>query len=572
MNRLRKRKSPTVSAAYLAIFSGILFIILLINGLLEIHRTRKGLTLLLEREATALIQHYEQNLSEWLDLLQTSQSLYGMEESITEYLVEILRRIDQMDGERGLTPQELQILALRHEFTSIELYDPRGVLLRSWPVRSSPQGTGTGMLLREILEGRRSIAADFFGRSLKEEEVFGLAIARKGTPGIALIRIEGRRLKKLYGQFVFQKALSELGLRDGILYISVLDEDLIHLAHTDPSFVGKEDEDPFLKASFEDSKPVSRTYRLPNGDEVFEVVKAYSFKDQPPRLIRIGYDLEEILPLLDQTKRSVGLSIFFFLTLGVSATVLIWVNQNRTLRRLREMEDQIRLAERLSSLGHLAAGVAHEIRNPLNAMSMGIQRLKREFPPQEGPLREEFLSLSEVILKEVRRINEIIEQFLTLARPFQLKMKQGSLGELLRHLVQLFEEEAVSQGIVLTLQAEEPLPPLRMDEEKLTQALINIMKNGIQAMEKGGTLRIEARASKDRAEIIFTDSGSGIPEDQMEKIFNYYYTTKEKGVGLGLPIAHRIIEAHGGQLTVTSKVGEGTKVTVILPLEREGTS
>jgi len=92
------------------------------------------------------------------------------------------------------------------------------------------------------------------------------------------------------------------------------------------------------------------------------------------------------------------------------------------------------------------------------------------------------------------------------------------------------------------------------------------MKNGMQAMSRGGTLRIETRSLKDRLEVIISDSGSGIPPEQMEKVFNYYYTTKEKGVGLGLPIAHRIIEAHGGQLGIESQVGSGTKVTVILPV------
>jgi signal transduction histidine kinase len=104
-----------------------------------------------------------------------------------------------------------------------------------------------------------------------------------------------------------------------------------------------------------------------------------------------------------------------------------------------------------------------------------------------------------------------------------------------------------------------------MDPEKLTQAFINIMKNGMQSMEKGGTLRIEARSLREGMEVIISDSGSGIPPGQMEKIFNYYYTTKEKGVGLGLPIAHRIIEAHGGQLKIESRVGSGTRVTVTLP-------
>jgi signal transduction histidine kinase len=196
---------------------------------------------------------------------------------------------------------------------------------------------------------------------------------------------------------------------------------------------------------------------------------------------------------------------------------------------------------------------------------MGLQRLKREFLPEEDSKKEAYLSFTEVILKEIRRVNEIIEQFLTLSRPFQLSLKISSLQDLLQNLTTLLQEEASSLGIVLQTEWNEDLPPIKMDSEKLTQALINIMKNGMQAMEKGGVLRIQTHSLKDHVSVVISDSGSGIPPDQMEKIFNYYYTTKEKGVGLGLPIAHRIIEAHGGQLKVESKAGTGTKVTITLP-------
>jgi signal transduction histidine kinase len=199
-------------------------------------------------------------------------------------------------------------------------------------------------------------------------------------------------------------------------------------------------------------------------------------------------------------------------------------------------------------------------------MGMGLQRLKREFLPPEESKKEEYISFMELILKEIRRVNEIIEQFLTLSRPFQLNLRVTSLQDLLKNLITLFQEEASSEGI--TLQAEIPsdLPSVQMDPERLTQAFINIMKNGMQAMGQGGVLRIESKSLKENVEVILTDSGSGIPTEQMEKIFNYYYTTKEKGVGLGLPIAHRIIEAHGGQLKIESRVGSGTKITVTLPI------
>jgi signal transduction histidine kinase len=233
---------------------------------------------------------------------------------------------------------------------------------------------------------------------------------------------------------------------------------------------------------------------------------------------------------------------------------------------MKEMEDRIQLAERISSLGHLAAGVAHEIRNPLNAMGMGLQRLKREFLPPDESKREEYIAFTELILKEVRRVNGIIEQFLSLSRPFELKRKESSLQDLLNHLVTLFREEASSLGITLQVEIPSDLPLIKMDPERLTQALINIMRNGLQAMGQGGVLRVETKPLKDRVEVTISDSGSGIAPEQIEKIFNYYYTTKEKGVGLGLPIAHRIIEAHEGQLKIESRVGVGTKVTVTLPI------
>jgi len=232
------------------------------------------------------------------------------------------------------------------------------------------------------------------------------------------------------------------------------------------------------------------------------------------------------------------------------------------------MENRIQLAERISSLGHLAAGVAHEIRNPLNAISLGLQRLQREYSPQEESKKEEYLSFTSLIYKEIRRVNDIIEQFLNLSRPFQLNLKETLLGPLLEHLIHLFKEEAISRQITLRLEYTD-LPPLLIDEEKLTQALINIMKNGMEAMGNGGTLTISTRSFRDRVEMVFSDTGCGIAPDQMKRIFDYYYTTKEKGMGLGLPIAHRIIEAHGGELNVESELGIGTRVTIILPKSKK---
>jgi signal transduction histidine kinase len=572
-NKIRQSFSPF----YLAVLSGVLLTILIINGLLEISRAKNGFYLLLEREATVLLQHFERNVQDTIASLQLIEtqpghslnpsltgSFFGLEESIAEYLVEVAYRIDQIDGERPLTPSDLQSLVSQHSLTSIEIYGPKANRLRAWPAGPPPAGTKSSLL--ELIQERRSIATDLFEKPLKGGgQWYFIAVSRRETPGIISLHLTGEQVKRLFRQFAIQRAISDISPREGILYVSVQDGEMNILAHTDSTLIGTREDDPFLRSSLQGNRLLTRHRHSKAGEEIFEVSKSFSAKGEAMGLIRIGYSPKEIYPVLSQMRKNVALSIFFFLILGISAIGLIWVNQNRHLSRMREMEDRIRLAERLSSLGHLAAGVAHEIRNPLNAIGMGLQRLKREFLPQEESKKEEYLSFADLILKEIRRVNDIIEQFLTLSRPFQLNLKASSLYDLLKNLVTLFREEASSQGISLQAEIDPALPLVKIDSEKLTQAFINIMKNGMQAMEKGGVLRIETRPFKDRVEVAFSDSGSGIPPEQMEKIFNYYYTTKEKGVGLGLPIAHRIIEAHGGELKLESRVGNGTKVTVTLP-------
>jgi len=566
------------SPLYLLILVLILLTILIINGLLEIKRTRNGFFLLLEREGMVLLQHFEKNIKETFLLLQDYEKntkeenpllsgiSLGIEESIIEYLLEIAHRIDKNDSEKKLETSDLKNLVENSLVSSIEIFDSKDQFLRGWS--KDFIYIGEKKFLKKLIDKEYSVYSDLFEKPLIQKGLsyfYTIAIQRKFTAGIIAIHIDTIQMKKLFQLFSLQRAISDMNLREGILYVSVQDDSFNIIAHSDFSLIGKREEDNFLKNSLKNPKPMSLIKKREK-EEVFEVLKSFSFDDRVNGIIRIGFSIKEIHSILDRIKKNVILSIIFFLILGISGLGLIWINQNKHLRKLKEMEKQIQLAERLSSLGHLASGFAHEIRNPLNAISMGIQRLKREYNPNEETKSKEFHSFTDIILNEIRRVNDIVEQFLNLSKPFKLNIKNCSIEELINNLIILFEEEAKSKGIIIEKELYN-LPKINIDPERLTQALINIMKNGIEAMENGGVLKIEALSTKGYLKIIISDSGKGIPDNQLDKVFNYYYTTKDNGAGLGLPIAHRIIEAHGGELRLNSKLGSGTKVTILIPIQ-----
>jgi signal transduction histidine kinase len=209
--------------------------------------------------------------------------------------------------------------------------------------------------------------------------------------------------------------------------------------------------------------------------------------------------------------------------------------------------------------------VAHEIRNPLNAISLASQRLQREFHPEKDK-EEEYQRLAGVIRDEIRRLNEIIEDFLSFSRSRRLEFRNYSLKDLLYKIVSLIEEEAKTKGVSIKLQSIDSVNPVPMDVDKLQQAFLNIIKNAMESIPGEGAVSVSVEPSgSDWISVKITDTGSGLTPEEIERIFNPDYTTKEKGLGLGLPIAHEIVRGHGGRILVVSKPGGGTTFDVRLP-------
>lgn len=235
------------------------------------------------------------------------------------------------------------------------------------------------------------------------------------------------------------------------------------------------------------------------------------------------------------------------------------------ITELKKYEEEAKRSERLSALGNLAAGVAHEIRNPLNAISITAQRLKSEFAPQTD--KEEYISFIKTILDEIKRLDNIINQFLSLAKTQKLNLAPTDMGKLLNEVVDLVEIEAKEKNIRVTREFAS-LPAIKVDLGELKKAILNIMLNGIQATPSGGTLSINAYLNDSQRDVFIKikDSGIGIPKENLSKIFQPYFSTKEKGTGLGLSIAYRIISDHKGKIEVESELGKGTVFIVSLPI------
>ncbi len=222
-------------------------------------------------------------------------------------------------------------------------------------------------------------------------------------------------------------------------------------------------------------------------------------------------------------------------------------------------------AKRLVALSRLSAGIAHEIKNPLNAMSIHLELLRTEI----GGSREATEHLS-VITGQLRRLDEVVQTFLKFSRPEQLALRPTSLLTLVNDIAPIAEAEGERAGVRVVVDCPADLPDIHADRSSLQNALLNLALNGCQAMPNGGTLRIAAtRVPGGRVAVTVTDSGVGIPADQLDKIFNLYFTTKEGGTGIGLAMVYRTVQLHDGDITVESAPGRGTTFTVTLPVEPE---
>lgn len=238
----------------------------------------------------------------------------------------------------------------------------------------------------------------------------------------------------------------------------------------------------------------------------------------------------------------------------------------RDLTEIRQLKDEVARSQRLASIGKLAAGVAHEIRNPLSSIK-GLATYFRERYREVAEDRQN----AEIMIQEVDRLNRVIGQLLEFARPMSLQKRPTPLKTLVQQTLTMIEGHAREKAIEVSFRPAPGLEEVPLDPDRMRQVLLNLFLNALEAMNEGGRLRVESRKDEARRQVLLTvtDNGVGIEQGDVAHIFDPYFTTKPGGTGLGLAIVHKIVEAHGGEIHVESRPGQGTTVTLSLPAQTE---
>ncbi len=300
-------------------------------------------------------------------------------------------------------------------------------------------------------------------------------------------------------------------------------------------------------------------------EDVFSIIKPLNSRYFPNYSMEILVSNKLAIDTFRRTSENFIMLLSFLMLGGAGSIYIIFRLERKHEERLAEMEKDMAMKERLVSLGRLASGMAHEIRNPLNAMGISIQRLKREFVPEQVKL-DEYHRFLDIVRGELLRVNRIVEEFL-LSTKSGMAMERQNLRAIIEEVVTMLREKAHGSGVRIVDESDESVF-IDCQKERLKQVFYNLFINSIEAMSGEGSISISIQSENPHAKVFIRDTGPGIKKADLPKIFEYYYTTKDKGMGLGLPISYMIVKDHGGDIQVLSEEGRGSTFVITLPMKK----
>ncbi len=314
------------------------------------------------------------------------------------------------------------------------------------------------------------------------------------------------------------------------------------------------------------SASAERFIGRPRGEILGSAVEGvFSDANKLGRIVLDAFALHQPIPQREielENGRRIQIALDFIAERGERIGALLTMRDAESVRRI---ENEIELSRRLAAIGRLTSGVAHEVKNPINAIVVHLELLREKMHEIDPDTRRHM----DVIGREIHRLDRVVQMLVDFNRPLELRLTDFDLRRLIEDVALLASPEAARQGIKVETQlSEEPLP-VHADADLIKQALLNVMLNGVQAMSSGGVLRVVARQQDMAASIEVHDQGSGIPPEVRDKVFNLYFTTKKTGSGIGLAMSYRVLQLHNGALDFVTEVGQGTTFRLILPLAGE---
>jgi signal transduction histidine kinase len=560
------------------IVSAVLVALILIMGFLDIRRNETNLVGFLEDQAlstVSLLQRLtEDNLKSITAAPETASSnlkTARQEEStyskrwVIESITELGRKLDEEWKKGKIHNNYLKQYAADNNFWYLAVLDAYGHAV----YESSPLKTDLFRASELKKNGRKLTTLEIMEKIRARKGIGFIALRRKDNSGTVVITLDKEGLIYWSLKVAVERGINKIGEGHGIVYMQIFNDKKKLLGS-----VGKENEN-FNNDDFNfqgilagDVKSASR--KVDSGEnKILDIAAPLKVDEKVVGIVRIGLDRGSMDKIIAENRQNIFVFMIFVVIIALLSMWLLYHDQNRHLAGVVDMERRLEKAERLSALGQLAAGVAHEIRNPLNAISMAAQRLKRDFTPLDNGKAEDYQNLSGVIKDEIKRLDGIIEEFLSFSKSRRLELSHFSLTEVLQKIVNLIREEASARGVTIETKWRLSQVVIPMDINKLQQAFLNFIKNAMESILAEGKIVITVdREGKDYIVVSISDTGCGMTAEEIERIFSPEYTTKEKGLGLGVPLASEIIRGHGGDIRVISRKGEGTTFEIVLPREK----
>ena len=420
----------------------------------------------------------------------------------------------------------------------------------------------------QVVEYKFAASLPILDSLAKFKKISFIALQRKDKSGTVVVVLDDAGLRYWGIKVAVERAIREMRHGQGFEYLKVFDTSKKPIGHTgEMANETIADEKLYVERILNNSSARTVLQLNINDKNIVGMFLPLTLNGKRMGVIHIGIGWGGTDKILEEYKRNIFIFVLFTAMLTMLSLFVFYHGHKQHISKTLDMERQLEKAERLSSLGKLAAGVAHEIRNPLNAISMATQRMKRDFAPADPLKQEEFSSLTVVIRDEIRRLDAIIEEFLKFSKTRRLDIKQYPLSEILQKIVSLLSAQAEERAVTLETRFDNSIL-IPIDADKFQQAMLNIVKNAMESIPANGVINITTtKEISNAAKIFITDTGCGMSQREIEQIFNPEYTTKEKGLGLGLTLSHEIIRGHGGRINIHSEENKGTIFEITMPLE-----